>query len=691
MQHLKLKRLTWKAAGRFEKRQEIDFDDLGSLNQIDGINHNTGGSSGSGKTTVLKTISYLLGIDNKVHATKLQSRLTKDKLVVEGDFEWNGREIKVRRSRADGLEIYYPDKKDKNILGATKVAEEKLREMLGVPPDVFRQLMHKKQKERGYFLRMTPGDKYSLLSRILGMEGWISKTEKAKSDIDALGKKISSLTSELGVDEGVRAALKEELDQLEPPGQCPVSGVEVERLQHEYESSKSELDAAKRKNAESVSMIPRPKPEEKHVDRSRLDAINSEMQEISGEIYRLKQERSEKLDRVDKARQKLVEELASLEAEKGAIESESLELKRIYGEIEKMKSKTCPTCMREWDDENSRSRLGSYTVKFKTLKETLESRMERVKKKPEAEEKLRRVSEIRESLSELSPKEEMKNNRWQTLSTDKAREEQRIESEKTDTAYLRKLNEYNDRVRTIERKNSEEERSLSEKVESARESYEIARNGLRAYENLERVYADRKCKLEKKVSDAESKAAKTSEEIKKIESDKLVAEEAVRAIKSFTIQRFKDSLNRVADLANDMLSKVPNTAGSTVYFDAFKLKKDGSISEEVTAYVSLDGEQGVPLDTLCGGEETAFELAIDLGFTEMIEEMAAIGFNLYFMDEPFDGMDDVCVEGLVEMLRGCRTSKKLVILSHAPAIKELADRTIMIERKDDTSTVRCIS
>ena len=148
---LSFKRLKFNNIGRFVEEQEIDFTKLSNLNQIEGQNSNTGGSSGSGKSTVFNAIDYLLGLNN-LSSTVLQSRLTKEPITVDGEFELNGKSLLISRSKK-GLSISY----DGNVIeGSSKLTEEKLDSLIGISRELFRKMLHKRQKEGGFFLDLTP-------------------------------------------------------------------------------------------------------------------------------------------------------------------------------------------------------------------------------------------------------------------------------------------------------------------------------------------------------------------------------------------------------------------------------------------------------------------------------------------------------------------------------------------------------
>lgn len=81
---LKIKTLKFKNIGRFVTEQVINFATLDGLIQVDGVNNNTNGSSGAGKSTIFQALDYLLGL-NDTPLTILQSRLTKEGIWVQGN------------------------------------------------------------------------------------------------------------------------------------------------------------------------------------------------------------------------------------------------------------------------------------------------------------------------------------------------------------------------------------------------------------------------------------------------------------------------------------------------------------------------------------------------------------------------------------------------------------------------------
>ena len=183
---LKLKKLHLRGVGRFVENQVIDFDSLGTMVQVDGQNNNTKGSSGAGKSTIFNALDYLLGFSD-LPTTVLQSRYAKD-IFVKGEFDWDGKDLFIVRGKKDGL-IVSVDGEVKT--GSIKLVEEEIDKILAMPRDLFRQILHKRQFSRGFFLNMTPKENYEFLTSCLNLEKEKKKVKKSVFYIHVLANCLS--------------------------------------------------------------------------------------------------------------------------------------------------------------------------------------------------------------------------------------------------------------------------------------------------------------------------------------------------------------------------------------------------------------------------------------------------------------------------------------------------------------------
>lgn len=166
-----------------------------------------------------------------------------------------------------------------------------------------------------------------------------------------------------------------------------------------------------------------------------------------------------------------------------------------------------------------------------------------------------------------------------------------------------------------------------------------------------------------------------------------VAEEAKRALKTYTLQIFQDTLDSIGAYATEILSEIPNMTNATIYFEGCKENKSGSIKDEVNAIINMDGYNDINIKTLSGGERTAIDLAVDLAVIDMIENKAGKGANFFILDEPFEGLEEINISQCLEVLKQADINKKIIIVDHNPIAKEMINDRIMVERDGEESVV----
>jgi len=105
---LKLNKIEISGLGPFVTPQTVDFENIGSVCKVNGKNELTGGSSGSGKSSLFMAIDYLFGV-NDTPSVALASRKSKDDMYVVGELTWDGRPVTVKRSKKQGLTVVLPD------------------------------------------------------------------------------------------------------------------------------------------------------------------------------------------------------------------------------------------------------------------------------------------------------------------------------------------------------------------------------------------------------------------------------------------------------------------------------------------------------------------------------------------------------------------------------------------------------
>lgn len=684
---LSLKKLRFCNIGRFVEEQEIDFTNLDKLVQVNGFNKNTGGSSGAAKSTVFHAHDYLLGI-NDIPATGLQSRLTKNAIYAEGEYDVDGVTLIVRRSKKDGLTIKFGDEE---VSGNVKLAEERLDEIIGIPKKLFKKMVHKKQKEGGFFLNLTAKESYDFLMNALGLEQLKLKTAKIDEDI----KEITSRITQLGHAITALTDSIEEIDELkefEKPPRCDVNVEDLDKLESELAHLHVEIDSVEKSRDENINKLTALRPVKHVLAESSED---TEMQVLEYDLAALKTQKQtilmehlNKKGKISNAADEIKKKLSNMIYVKATIERKAGEMKELLAQKAHIESSKCPTCMQQWAGDTAASKITTINTKLAELKTDILKDKVQVDEEPELKVQLERLTAILSKLDVESGTEDIDSkineisSKMISIKSTRNAAIQKLENE-----YLVKLNDYNEKIRATK---ESYELTLSPKrnyIESLRRDVSSKKDALKFHAGAMDNY---KAKMEKYESTLAEKRANLKDALQQREDrakELSVAEEAKRLIKTYTLQIFQETLDYIGNYATEILSDIPNMSNATIYFEGCKENKSGTIKDEVNAIINMDGYNDINIKTLSGGERTAIDLAVDLSVIDMIESKAGKGADYFILDEPFDGLEDINISQCLEVLKQTDTNKKIIIVDHNPIAKEMITDSIMVERDGEESVV----
>lgn len=672
---LSVKKLTLENVGRFVGRHELDISKLQPLAQVDGRNLNTGGSSGSGKSTLFLALEYVLGL-NDVPASTLQSRLTKEGLSVSVDLVVNGSSVTVTRGKS-GLKI---TQDGVTVSGSVKVAEEKLAAILQVSGDLLRPMIHKRQGEAGMVMSMTPKQYYEFLSTMLNLSDHTGKAEKADKKITELETKLLAIQNSLDVLDGQRETAVTAMMGLKQPETISVTDQDVKALAVARDGATAHLGLIKEELRSKLNLLKRPAPlQAEPFDRSHYSGLKSSVLKQIAEV-----------ESADAAAKKAIESkilalrgvIASGQVAASKLEDLKARLASDRQAMESLADSNCPTCRRDWPEakETMAAKLaGQIASSISAIEKAqhdiaMAERGAPILKALEVESKSApaELAELKKKADSIEWEEsqamvahaEMQKERGRHYAEQVAAYE--AEHLKTSSAYLDMI-------------------SSAESIASAAETrYRDASNALSVYSALKKSYEESLAKSSHQIDQILRKISEVLENKIAIEKELLVARESARCLKGYVNQLFKSSLDQVASRATEILRAVPNTSTVAVSFDTIKETKSGVVREEVTAIVSMDGDVGVPIKSLSGGERAAVDLAVDLAAIEMIESYSGKGVDLFVLDEPFDGLDSICKENCLEILKNYGASKvnarKILIVDHSNETKEMIQDRVTVER-----------
>jgi energy-coupling factor transporter ATP-binding protein EcfA2 len=754
---------------------------LGSLVQVDGkIVHqgvDTGRSSGSGKTTALNAMDFLLGL-NDVPNGVLQSRLTKETITVEGTFDFDGVPLTIQRGKKLRIDL-------NGVVteGSSKLTEEKLDEILGMPRDLFRKILHKRQGEGGFFLNMGPSEVHKFLTSCLGLQD-----EQKK--IDALDVRLSALqTTEnlaLNAVENHKTGLQatqESVVILGPPPVAEVTPEVVGELEIKYGECSYNTETAKKLHQKEMSDLEatRPQVESLPFDRTNIEQLEKEIGTVLAKITDLqlaelgrqseakskisvlridinKLEAAEivrqtaakdriselfrertRLSDVERNRQVAVQtqihnaKLKILQ-EKGVVDAGTIakeEASQFMKELDKIKASLCPTCEQGWVTDAARAKESSILLKLKDCRSAVTAASQAAERVVVWEYELQRlqlelqpkqllevdsldiqIQQLKtESQPRIVPEAEEIESRINRLKMDTAPREiaevvelngivatknvmltawRHAEGEHQASENLRiqgVLSMFTEKQNTLRDSQEAVVKTLREYESRALSAYDSSVQKLKSFEESSKRHQDSLKKLEVQLDGYKKQLSDKSRELDAIQDEIKVVMESKKAVKSYLSCSFEDALDSIGDMATRLIRSIPNMSTATVQLEGLKETKEGKIKEEVTCLLSMDGEIGIPVKSLSGGERSSVDIGIDLSVIKFIEERTGKGIDLYILDEPFLGLDTVCIEDAIEMLRNCSVDKRLFLVEHNPVIAQSIENRIVVVRDGLTSNI----
>lgn len=200
-------KLTIKAFGPYAETEVIDFTELGNRTMFV-----ISGKTGAGKTTIFDAISYAIygkasGEDR--NGPELRSQFAKDDLLTEVslDFSLRGKVYSITRSpqqlkpkeKGDGYtsigakaELYMWDAEGEKKLLASKIndVEEKIKEIMLIDANQFRQILMIPQGEFRKLLTSDSKDKELILQRLFHTQLYKMVEDKLKEEANELKKSV---------------------------------------------------------------------------------------------------------------------------------------------------------------------------------------------------------------------------------------------------------------------------------------------------------------------------------------------------------------------------------------------------------------------------------------------------------------------------------------------------------------------
>lgn len=732
---LKLKSLRFSGIGRFVEPQDINIEELRNLTQVDGENHNTGGSSGSGKTTVFNALDFLLGL-NDLPTTVLQSRLTKEPISVRGEFDFDGKPLLISRNKR-GLII---DLDGQITEGSSKLAEEKLVQILGMPPKIFRKILHKRQKEGGFFLDFTPKETYEFLTDALNLAAERKKLEKIESKLSELEKtktikenKISELNASVkAIQESILALglpPVRDIHQsviLELKNKADTSSKILLGIVEEHKIQNATLDAERpaiipNPELELVPQLEQPVLLDTALDNLlTINILEAEVRNLNKEIADILAKENQRVSLIKENIQNNEMTIQALEHKCSLSVAAKSEAVRVAGEIKKIRSAICPTCEQSWVTENAKTKENEYLASLAKYKIAIQegSNAEIVIAELKKDNNLLTQQLNPEQTDVILAKNTEINDKNNQIQAEKAKAvaykaeitaknvaimadykaKQHAASADITARNAAKLSEVSAQNKALQDQYQFKAQAMREiqarELDQVRGQADVDRRAFEAAVAKLNAYNDASKRYESSLSYMKTNEAVYLKDLAEnvaafdaVCAEIEIAEELKKAVKLFISISFDSALEAIGDAATKIIRCIPTMANATIQFEGQKETNNGKVKEEVNAIISVDGEIGIPIKSLSGGERSSVDLAVDLAVIDFIESESSKGIDVFILDEPFTGLDSVSIEMALEVLKNSNSNKKLIVVDHNPEVKQMVSNRIVVVRDGQTSTI----
>jgi DNA repair exonuclease SbcCD ATPase subunit len=150
---------------------------------------------------------------------------------------------------------------------------------------------------------------------------------------------------------------------------------------------------------------------------------------------------------------------------------------------------------------------------------------------------------------------------------------------------------------------------------------------------------------------------------------------------AYIIDCIIDNINEI--IASDIVDVWPNASYS---IRTFKENKDKTVKAKISEFFTL-GNAERSVGSLSGGEFRALSLLIDFAIIKVLSSQYGIDVNPIILDEPFDGLDSLGRELIIEILSKMSNDRQIWVVDHASEAKSLFNQVLKVEKRNGISSI----
>lgn len=688
--------------------QTVDNLPSAGLIGLDGLNQTTGGSSASGKSTFLRAIASVLGV-NSVPMTKLANIYSEGKPSATVTFV----------SPIIGEVTISVGAKPSVFQGGVQVAatgsevSKYVENMFGIPSKVLKSLCYRAQGERGLFTGLSPAERQSFLNDVLGLDKYESAAETIQKQIKDLKAQNAAIEVKLQTLESVLPAEPKTYEVLPVPSADQLE-TDLKAASSRLLRSRGDLKQAQDESSERCTVIQR---EIQDVQLKIAQALSESDSLIKGHVNVLTEgaqnvlrEEQARLDSATKAARAKIDTyhaqaagVSELIADKAKKQSEIDKIVNKIGNLQSKKEETkkllesalrlvCPTCEQEWNA--SSKKCEQYAQEVERLTSEIQSGQSELAAKQDAMWDTFADRDLASELAGYAAKKKAVEEKLVAVTAElngiieAARQEVR-KAQLEDKAVL------DAKLETVHNKHAQLSGELTAKQEELRTAKSVVSEKTIEVERCKLSVSELSAKVQAIEAKAQSVAKQNQDNAKRYEqsvaarnqaleviaatrfeqsglSKQITTQEtALATIKGFLASIVEDVLAEAEHEANLLLGRFKNTAGINITFP-YKAQTRNGIE---TYAIGLAAEtNGIQLDfdaNLSGGQQTSVHLAVDLAVWKILQGRQSGAVPGFFMfDEAFDGHDTAVKEACMDILAEIAQTRQIFLVDHSSEFKD---------------------
>lgn len=679
MKRIELVELKIKGFRSFLEESSIRFNTSG-LYCVHGKDLRTGGSNGSGKSSIFEAIYWVLGL-NTLPTTELKN-YHADSMSCSLEFRSNNCLWYIHRT-ASKLNIMI----DGVIQPGMKAAlDSQLFDEIG-DSNIFEALSYRRQSDQGIFFYTSDSDLKKFLTRCLpeidklDSVSQVAQEKANKLNLDLESKKVilATLESQLkiipNVDDEIKAkqAIVHTLEsaQTVPEVKDYWDAITVTRLEGlitsttQASSDPSLLELTAEEKTQLITL------------EVQSEQLSIQLKKI-GTVEDLKASFLAQKSQLNIAIKEVAAQELILERKKVELSSLLNGFEKISAELQHCKDSKCPTCLRTWEEALNKAN------------ELERSRKQVMIEMMNIDDQLKQLDTIRQRKKTLTDELSILNDNERKILMDRnvfVSEIEKLDRDKLSLEQRPKLRyqlSVQELALKIEKYRSElKSIKQSAEMEMRKDKDDRSTRLLNARYQLKDLLA---------IRDGNAAINNQIEQvmvaIKAITADKYLEEMVAKTLgrKGVLGLIFSDILSETESEANRMLSEIPNTSDISVSISSVTENKSGTLKNEIKATITKSGNE-ISFKSLSGGQKASLSLCTDLALMACIRRRTNINSGWLALDESMDGMDVASKEAAIGVLKSVCGDAMILLIDHATEIKEMFDGIIQVEYDGKTSRI----